>query len=49
MKKIATSLLVLISLSLNAGTITVTNVNDSGLGSLRGAINTANSGDTIRF
>lgn len=32
-----------------AKTITVTNTNDSGAGSLRGAITSASSGDTIKF
>ena len=33
----------------HAATITVTNTNDSGLGSLRQALRTANDGDTINF
>ena len=33
----------------HAATITVTNTNDSGAGSLRDAIATANNGDTINF
>ena len=36
-------------ISLHAGTITVTNTNDSGPGSLRQALADANNGDTINF
>ena len=36
-------------MSAHAATITVTNTNDSGLGSLRQALRTANDGDTINF
>jgi hypothetical protein len=36
-------------IALRAGTITVTNTNDSGLGSLRQALADANDGDTIDF
>ncbi len=38
-----------ISLNGNSQTITVQNLDDSGIGSLRDAISNANSGDTIRF
>ncbi len=38
-----------ISLNGNSQTITVQNLDDSGIGSLRNAISNANSGDTIRF
>ena len=38
-----------LTLALTGQTITVQNLDDSGTGSLRDAINTANSGDTIRF
>ncbi len=38
-----------ISLNGNSQTITVQNLDDSGVGSLRDAISNANSGDTIRF
>jgi hypothetical protein len=43
------SALCLIALSTQAATITVTNTNDSGAGSLRQAIADANDGDTIHF
>jgi len=43
------SALCLIALSTQAATITVTNTNDSGPGSLRQAIADANDGDTIDF
>jgi hypothetical protein len=43
------SALCLIALSTQAATITVTNTNDSGVGSLRQAIANANDGDTIHF
>jgi hypothetical protein len=43
------SALCLIALSTQAATITVTNTNDSGVGSLRQAIADANDGDTIHF
>src|SRR5438034_4775390 len=43
------SALCLIALSTQAATITVTNTNDSGAGSLRQAIADANVGDTIDF
>jgi hypothetical protein len=43
------SALCLIALSTQAATITVTNTNDSDVGSLRQAIADANDGDTIRF
>src|SRR5262245_28284668 len=43
------SALCLIELSTQAATITVTNTNDSGAGSLRQAIADANDGDTIDF
>src|SRR6266567_2863543 len=43
------SLLCLVALSTQAATITVTNTNDSGVGSLRQAIADANDGDTIHF
>src|SRR6516165_4079112 len=43
------SALCLIALSTQAATITVTNTNDSGAGSLRQAIADANDGDTIDF
>src|SRR5207344_965453 len=43
------SALCLIALSTQAATITVTNTNESGAGSLRQAIADANDGDTIRF
>jgi hypothetical protein len=35
--------------SVRAATITVTNINDSGAGSLRQALADANDGDTINF
>ena len=38
-----------LTLTFTGQTITVQNLDDSGTGSLRDAINTANSGDTIRF
>ena len=43
------SALCLITLSSQAATITVTNTNDSGTGSLRQAVTGANDGDTIDF
>jgi hypothetical protein len=43
------SALCLIALSTQAATITVTNTNDSGAGSLRQAIADANDGDTVKF
>jgi hypothetical protein len=43
------SALCLIALSTQAATITVTNTNDSGAGSLREALANANDGDTIHF
>ena len=43
------SALCLIALSTQAATITVTNTNDSGAGSLRQALADANDGDTIEF
>ena len=43
------SALCLIALSTHAATITVTNTNDSGAGSLRQALASANDGDTIDF
>ena len=43
------SALCLIALSTQAATITVSNTNDSGAGSLRQALANANDGDTIRF
>jgi predicted outer membrane repeat protein len=43
------SALCLIALSTQAATITVTNTNDDGAGSLRRAIANANNGDTIHF
>jgi hypothetical protein len=43
------SALCLIALSTQAATITVTNTNDSGAGSLRQAIADANDGDTVEF
>src|SRR5438876_1713437 len=43
------SALCLIELSTQAATITVTNTNDSGAGSLRQALADANDGDTIHF
>ena len=43
------SALCLIALSTQAATITVTNTNDDGAGSLRQAIADANNGDTINF
>jgi hypothetical protein len=43
------SALCLIALSTQGATITVTNTNDSGAGSLRQAIADANNGDTIHF
>jgi len=43
------SALCLVALSTQAATITVTNTNDSGAGSLRQAIADANDGDTIDF
>ena len=43
------SALCLIALSTQAATITVTNTNDSGAGSLRQAIADAHDGDTVEF
>src|SRR6476660_2558248 len=43
------SALCLIALSTHAATITVTNTNDTGAGSLRQAIADSNDGDTIAF
>lgn len=43
------SLVFLTSAAMNAATITVVNTNDSGAGSLRSAISSANDGDTINF
>src|SRR5438552_73593 len=43
------SLLCAIAISAHATTITVTNTNDSGPGSLRQAVADANDGDTINF
>src|SRR5262245_31593542 len=43
------SALCLIALSTQAATITVTNINDSGAGSLRQALADAVDGDTINF
>jgi hypothetical protein len=43
------SALCLIALSTHAATITVTNTNDSGAGSLRQAIADAHDGDTVEF
>jgi hypothetical protein len=43
------SALCVIALSTQAATITVTNTNDSGVGSLRQALAAANDGDTINF
>src|SRR3954464_4635900 len=42
-------LLYAVALSVHAATITVTNTNDSGPGSLRQALANANNGDTINF
>jgi len=42
-------LLCAIAMQLRAATITVTNTNDSGPGSLRQALTIANDGDTIAF
>src|SRR3954466_6796072 len=42
-------LLYAVALPVHAATITVTNTNDSGPGSLRQALTTANDGDTIVF
>jgi hypothetical protein len=52
LKGVCSLLVVLVLLSVVpvfGNTITVTNTNDSGPGSLRDAINSANSGDTINF
>jgi len=46
---IAVLLLAETTMSAHAATITVTNTNDSGLGSLRQALRDANDGDTINF
>ena len=46
---IAVLLLAATTMSAHAATITVTNTNDSGLGSLRQALHDANDGDTITF
>ena len=46
---IAVLLLAATTMSAHAANITVTNTNDSGLGSLRQALRTANDGDTINF
>jgi hypothetical protein len=46
---IAVLLLSETTMSAHAATITVTNTNDSGLGSLRQALRDANDGDTINF
>src|SRR5436190_8980013 len=43
------SALCLVALSTQAATITVTNTNDSGVGSLRQAILDAHDGDTVNF
>ena len=42
-------LLYAVAIPLHAATITVTNTNDSGPGSLRQALASANNGDTINF
>src|SRR5258707_10549887 len=42
-------LLYAVAIPLHAATITVTNTNDSGPGSLRQALANANNGDTINF
>ena len=46
---IAALLLAATTMSARAATITVTNTNDSGPGSLRQALANANNGDTINF
>ena len=46
---IAVLLLAATTMSAQAATITVTNTNDSGPGSLRQALANANNGDTINF
>ena len=46
---IAVLLLAATMMSAHAATITVTNTNDSGPGSLRQALTSANDGDTITF
>jgi hypothetical protein len=46
---IAVLLLAATTMSAHAATITVTNLNDSGPGSLRQALANANNGDTINF
>ena len=46
---IAVLLLAATTMSAHAANITVTNTNDSGLGSLRQALTIANDGDTINF
>ena len=43
------SVILLSSLFISANNITVSNINDNGLGSLRSAISLAGNGDTIRF
>ena len=49
MKKILTFLTVILTVNTIAGTVIVSNTNDSGAGSLRMAISSASAGDTIRF
>ena len=46
---ISVLLLCVFAMPADAATITVTNTNDSGLGSLRQALHDANDGDTITF
>ena len=46
---ISVLLLCAVAIPAHAATITVTNTNDSGLGSLRQALHDANDGDTITF
>jgi predicted outer membrane repeat protein len=46
---VVATLFLVVVIPLRAGTITVTNTNDSGLGSLRQALAIANDGDTIEF
>ena len=46
---LCSSAICIATLSVHAATIIVTNSNDSGPGSLRGAIATAGDGDTIQF
>jgi hypothetical protein len=46
---LCSSLVCAAAISLQANTITVTNANDSGPGSLRQAIADTNDGDTINF